>query len=70
MPNYDYDCGGCGAEVDIVHGMGEKRRKCPKCGKMKLKRAWRQVAAFHAHYSPMHPREGRGVGSTGKRKDK
>ena len=70
MPVYDYVCIDCGAEIDIVHRMNEKRRKCPKCGKMKLKRAWRQVAAFHTNYSPMHPRQGRGTGITGKKKDK
>lgn len=70
MPVYDYVCGDCGAEHDIVHGFDEKRKKCPTCGKLKLKRAWSQVAAFHQTYSPMHPRAGRGVGITGKRKKK
>ena len=47
MPTYDYDCTDCGAEVEIFHGINETKRKCPSCGKLKLKRAWREVAAFH-----------------------
>ena len=69
MPTYDYTCTQCGADVDIFHGMDETKKKCPECGKMGLKRAWRQVAAYHNHFSPMHPRLNRGKGNTGKRKD-
>lgn len=70
MPTYDYDCSNCGAEFELVHGMNETRKKCSRCGQLKLKRAWRQVAAFHNHFSPMHPRINRGVGNTGKRKER
>lgn len=70
MPHYDYVCEACGAEHEIFHSMDEKKRKCPDCGKMKLKKSWRQVASFHARFSPMHPRLGRGAGNTGIRKDK
>lgn len=68
MPTYDYECTDCGAAVEIFHSMTETKRKCPECGKLKLKRAWREVAAFHNQFSPMHPRLNRGVGNTGKRK--
>lgn len=68
MPNYDYVCDACDHEVDIQHAMGETKKKCPDCGKMKLRRAWSQVAAYHNRFSPMHPRIGRGKGNTGKRK--
>ncbi len=68
MPTYSYECTECGAEMDIIHVMDESKRKCPECGKLKLKRAWTQAAAFHCHYSPMHPRVNRGKGITGKRK--
>jgi putative FmdB family regulatory protein len=68
MPNYDYVCEACGEESDIVHGMDEKVRKCPKCGKLKLRRSWRKVAAYHSHVSPMHPRVNRGKGNTGTRR--
>ena len=36
---YEYTCGNCGADIEIEHSMKDKaKRKCPKCGKMKLKR--------------------------------
>ena len=39
MPTYDYTCGACGKTTEIFHGMNEgARRKCPLCGKLKLKR--------------------------------
>lgn len=62
MPAYDYDCNACGASIEVTHEMSETKKKCPECGKLKLKRAWKQVAAFHNHYSPMHPRAKRGQG--------
>lgn len=39
MPTYDYDCGACGAALEIFQSMSESpKRKCPECGKLKLKR--------------------------------
>ena len=39
MPTYDYECSACGQTVEIFHGMTEEpKRKCPECGKLKLKR--------------------------------
>jgi putative FmdB family regulatory protein len=39
MPTYDYRCGACGHELEIFHSMSEApKRKCPKCGKLKLAR--------------------------------
>ena len=70
MPTYDYDCKSCGAEIEVRHAISETKRKCPECGKLKLERAWRQVAAYHLRVSPMHPRVNRGKGLTGKRKEK
>lgn len=38
MPIYEYKCGKCNGEMEIVHGINEKpRKKCPECGG-KLKR--------------------------------
>jgi putative FmdB family regulatory protein len=62
MPLYDYECNDCGNEVELFHGMNETRRKCPECGKLQLKRAFKSAPAYHDHYSPMHPRAGRGRG--------
>ena len=62
MPRYDYICGNCNAEMELEHRMSEERRKCPTCGKLKLKKILKSMPAFHAHYSPMHPRAGRGRG--------
>lgn len=66
MPTYDYTCKYCKTEIDIIHDINDTKRKCPTCGKLGLKRAWRQVAAVMDLYSPMHPRKGRGRGNTGK----
>lgn len=39
MPTYAYICGGCGHEFDAFQSMkDESLKKCPKCGKNKLKR--------------------------------
>lgn len=39
MPTYDYLCGACNDLVEIFHSMGDApKRKCPSCGKLKLKR--------------------------------
>jgi putative FmdB family regulatory protein len=39
MPTYDYRCHGCGPEFEVFQSMSaEHLRKCPECGKPKLKR--------------------------------
>lgn len=39
MPTYGYKCNGCGYEFEKFQGITETpSRKCPKCGKLKLKR--------------------------------
>lgn len=39
MPTYDYKCEACGHEFEEFQTMSAKAlRKCPKCGKLKLKR--------------------------------
>ncbi|AQQ69921.1 putative regulatory protein, FmdB family [Limihaloglobus sulfuriphilus] len=39
MPTYDYMCEGCGYEFEKFQSMSASAlRKCPECGKMKLKR--------------------------------
>ena len=39
MPTYDYHCDACGHDVEIFHSMSDApKRKCPSCGKLKLKR--------------------------------
>jgi len=39
MPTYDYRCEGCGYKFDNFQSITSKPlRKCPKCGKFKLKR--------------------------------
>lgn len=36
--------------------------KCPKCGKKKVRVAFKKAPAYHNHFSPMHPRKNRGRG--------
>jgi putative FmdB family regulatory protein len=39
MPTYDYRCDACGHELELFQSMSESpRRKCPGCGKLKLRR--------------------------------
>jgi len=39
MPTYAYVCGQCNQATDIFQSIKEgHRRKCPKCGALKLKR--------------------------------
>ena len=39
MPTYDYRCQSCGAEFERFQKMSDGLlRKCPECGKLKLKR--------------------------------
>jgi putative FmdB family regulatory protein len=39
MPTYDYVCDACEHEFELFQSMSAKpERKCPKCGKLKLRR--------------------------------
>ncbi|MAE61463.1 MAG: FmdB family transcriptional regulator [Planctomycetaceae bacterium] len=39
MPTYDYRCAACNHEMEAFQSMSAKPlRKCPECGKLKLKR--------------------------------
>ena len=39
MPTYDYVCQACGHALELFQSMSEApKRKCPACGKLKLKR--------------------------------
>ncbi len=39
MPTYDYECDACGHAFELYQGINDpKKRKCPECGKLKLRR--------------------------------
>jgi putative FmdB family regulatory protein len=39
MPTYEYECAACGHALEAFHGINEKPlKKCPACGKRKLRR--------------------------------
>jgi len=39
MPTYDYVCDACGHEFELFQPITENaKRKCPKCGRQKLRR--------------------------------
>jgi len=64
MPLYDYCCSDCGHKFEklVVSVKSPHPRKCPKCGKLKLKRlAFTRPAIVLMKYSPMHPRARRGM---------
>ncbi|MBI4600541.1 MAG: zinc ribbon domain-containing protein [Planctomycetes bacterium] len=47
MPTYDYECTACGTTHEIYHGMSEApKKKCPACGKARLKRLLGSGAGF------------------------
>jgi len=47
MPTYEYQCDGCQHNFDDFQGINDKPlRKCPKCGKSKLRRVFGTGAAI------------------------
>ncbi|MDV6031013.1 MAG: zinc ribbon domain-containing protein [Phycisphaera sp. RhM] len=47
MPTYDYECGACGHEMELFQGINDPvKKKCPECGKLKLKRLFGSGAAI------------------------
>lgn len=47
MPTYDYECDACGHALEIFQGINDPvKRKCPECGKNKLKRQFGTGAAI------------------------
>jgi len=46
MPTYDYECDACGHAFELFQSISEPvKRKCPKCGKSKLRRLFGTGAA-------------------------
>lgn len=46
MPTYDYECDGCGHEFEHFQSITEPHlKKCPECGKPKLRRLFGTGAA-------------------------
>ncbi len=47
MPTYDYECDACGHEMELFQGINDPvKKKCPECGKLKLKRLFGSGAAI------------------------
>lgn len=46
MPTYDYQCDACGHEMELFQGINDPiKKKCPECGKNKLRRLFGSGAA-------------------------
>ncbi|MCC7476233.1 MAG: zinc ribbon domain-containing protein [Pirellulales bacterium] len=46
MPTYDYECDGCGHTFELFQSISEPvKKKCPDCGKLKLRRLFGTGAA-------------------------
>ena len=46
MPTYDYECDDCGHAFEQFQSMSDPvKRKCPECGKLKLRRLFGTGAA-------------------------
>src|SRR5690242_20544267 len=47
MPTYDYLCDACGHKFELFQSINDPvQRKCPECGKMKLRRLFGTGAAI------------------------
>ena len=47
MPTYDYECDACGHEFELFQSISAPlKRKCPSCGKSKLRRLFGAGAAI------------------------
>jgi len=47
MPTYDYECDACGHRLEIFQGINDAViKKCPDCGKSKLRRLFGSGAAI------------------------
>lgn len=47
MPTYDYECDACGHEFELFQQISENpKKKCPECGKLKLRRLFGTGAAI------------------------
>ena len=46
MPTYDYECDACGHEFELFQSISAPvQKKCPECGKLKLRRLFGTGAA-------------------------
>ena len=46
MPTYDYECDECGNKFELFQSIPEAvKRKCPQCGRLKLRRLFGTGAA-------------------------
>jgi putative FmdB family regulatory protein len=46
MPTYDYECDACGHEFELFQSISDAvKKKCPECGKPKLRRLFGTGAA-------------------------
>ena len=46
MPTYDYECDACDHEFELFQSINDSvKRKCPECGKLKLRRLFGTGAA-------------------------
>ncbi len=47
MPTYDYKCSGCESAFELVQSMKDRpKKKCPSCGKLKLKKVLSPPSIF------------------------
>jgi putative FmdB family regulatory protein len=47
MPTYDYECDACGHSFELFQSITEShKRKCPECGRLKLRRLFGAGAAI------------------------
>lgn len=47
MPTYDYECDACDYQMELFQGINDPvKKKCPKCGKNKLRRLFGGGAAI------------------------
>ena len=70
MPIYEYECGACGERHEFIQKFSDGlKRKCPSCGKLRLKKQI-SAAAFHLKGDGWYVTDFRDKGKGGKGKEK
>ena len=70
MPIYEYECGACGERHEFIQKFSDGlKRKCPSCGKLRLKKQI-SAAAFHLKGDGWYVTDFRDKGKGGKGKGK
>jgi putative FmdB family regulatory protein len=70
MPIYEYECGACGEDHEVIQKFSDApKRKCPFCGALKLRRKV-SLSSFQLKGSGWYATDYAAAGKNGKSRDK